>query len=154
MVVIVRMSQHFSEYFSYIIFKLFYTNDHQELRAMGADIWGGWSLNSWCEMDSTTYGLNPLGTAGLYILPVLGTVQFWGTFYFFNSTSLLFVMVANSPHYSPYIKSSCPPDRNVIIIFALPSSWCSKWRHKDATIAGHIGPSRPLPGRDIHVLPV
>ncbi len=63
-------------------------------------------------------------------------------------------MVANSPHYSPYYKSSCPSDHNVIIFFAPPISWCSKWHDHDVTIVGHICPSSLLPGRDIYVLPV
>ncbi len=69
----------------------------------------------------------------------------FGDFLFFQ-TSLLFVIVANSPHYSPYCKSTCPSDHNVIFCFAPPSSWCSKWHHNDATMM--------LQQKDIYVLPV
>ncbi len=54
---------------------------------------------------------------GLEILPVPGTEHFLGTFFIFLLNNLLFVMVANSPHYSPYFKSTCPSDNNVIFYF-------------------------------------
>ncbi len=41
----------------------------------------------------------------------------FGNFFFFLINQPLFVMVANSPHYSPYFKSTCPSDHNVIYVF-------------------------------------
>ncbi len=64
----------------------------------------------------------PFGDWGLENLPVPGTEHFLGTFYFFIKPVFFFVMVANSPHYSPYFKSTCPSDHNVIFSFAPPSS--------------------------------
>ncbi len=64
-------------------------------------------------------------------------------------------MVANSPHYSPYFKSTCPSDQNVIFflhhqvhnalndITMTPSSCYNR---------GHICPSSPLT-RDGHICP-
>ncbi len=60
-------------------------------------------------------------------------------------------MVANSPHYSPYFKSTCSSDHNIICFLAPPSSWCSKWHHY-VTTEGHICPSSPLT-RDGHICP-
>ncbi len=69
-------------------------------------------------------------------------------------------MVANSPHYSPYFKSTCLSDHNVIFLFGSPCSWCSKWHHNYATMMlqpgvtteAHSCPSSPLT-RDGHSCP-
>ncbi len=99
------------------------------------------------------------GEWGLEILPVPGTEHFLQTFIYFIKPVFLFVMVANSPHYSPYVKSTCTSDHNVIFFLhhqvhdtlndvTMMSPWCynrgTYMSFSPLTRDGHICPSSPV----------
>ncbi len=103
---------------------------------------------------------NPLATGDLKFYQCQGLSIFWRLFnFFFYKTSVLFAMVAYSPYYSPYFKSSWPPDHNVIIFLyhqvhdALNNVTMTPPWHRNSgtymsywslTKEGHICPSSPV----------